>query len=178
LKSSAGDGRASDRNSSGRTGSNSSALSTCSSGLGTRWDVGWASVTIEGGSGSNGLTGGVELLGLSVDLLWLVVSDKVDLVGGSDWELQVLDGEGSAVLVLVGGQEGVGWWVGSHVGEVDIEGGWISVDGIPLDLVGLCEIPDGVHSWGGDLESKGAGGQCEEGDLRNHFEVFALLWFD
>lgn len=134
----------------------------------------WTSVTVESRGSSDSLTGGVELLGLSEDLLWLVVGDEVDLVGGSDWELEVLDGERAAVLVLVGGEEGVRWWVSGHVGEVDVEGLRIGVDGVPLDLVGLGEVPESVLAWGGDLESKGAGGQREDGDLRKHFECVCM----
>lgn len=169
MKRSASDGRTSDGSSGG-----SGALSSSGVGRSTGWSVCWTSVSVESRGSSDSLTSGIELLGLSVDLLWLVVGDEVDLVGGSDWELEVSDGEGAAVLVLVGREEGVGWWVGGHVGEVDVEGLRISVDGVPLDLVGLGEIPDGVLSWGGDLESKGAGGQCEDGDLRKHLECVCM----
>lgn len=60
------------------------------------------------------------------------------------------------------------------MGEVDIKGGRVSVDGIPLDGLRLGEIPELVLGGGGDLKGKGAGGQSNEGDLGKHL---GIIWY-
>lgn len=108
---------------------------------------------------------------LSVDLLGLGAVGEVDGVAVTVGELAAVDVEGAVGRGDVGGEQDVGGRVGGLVGQVDVEGGLVAGDGLPLDGLLLAGAPDGAGVGGGDLEGQGARGEGEESQGGNHFEI-------
>lgn len=116
--------------------------------------------------------GGLDLstYRLSVDLLGLGAVGQVDGKVVAGGELAAVDLERAVAGLDVGGEQDVGGRVGDLVGKVDVEGGLVAGDGLPLDGVLLTRAPVGVGVGRGDLEGKGARGEREDGQRGNHFE--------
>lgn len=108
---------------------------------------------------------------LGVDLLGLGAVGEVDGVAVSLGDLAAVDVVGAVAGGDVGGDQDVGGRVGGLVGQVDVEGGLIAGDGIPLDGLLLAGAPDGVGVGRGDLEGQGAGGEGEESQGGDHLEI-------
>lgn len=109
---------------------------------------------------------------MSIDLLGAVGLDKVDLVGGTRWELETADIDGALGDIEVAEEEVVQRGLRSLVGEVDIDGGGISGDGGPGDLVADRAVPEGAGGGRGDGDGLGYRGESGEGEdgVRRHGE--------